>query len=133
MGAIHIGQLEGMCLSFEVHVFSAVLISMFHQSLGSGRPPIFRLHEVDCKYPEDPEAITGKDGETLHSCECAPLTLPRMSPSLLIQPPRFPLETRLCEAGYCHRRNEALYCQANEIFGDRGAGSESPRVSGVLI
>lgn len=80
MGAIHLGQLEGICLSPKVHDFSAVLISMFHQSLGSGRPPIFRLHEVDCKYPEDPEAITGKDGETLHSCECAPLTLPRKSP-----------------------------------------------------
>lgn len=39
------------------------------QSLGSGRPAIFRLEDVDCKHPEDSEPTVLRNGEKSVGCK----------------------------------------------------------------
>lgn len=41
-----------------------------YQSLGSGRPPVFHMHEIDCRYPDDTDAEVGEDGKVLPGREC---------------------------------------------------------------
>lgn len=48
---------------------TAPFVSNPWKSLGSGRPPHFRAHEVNCHFPDDMEEICGKNGSKFHSCE----------------------------------------------------------------